>query len=365
MPGRGGCVGNSLRDPERQLVRLLERHQFLRGHDLEIENLKRKIGLGQIVGESPAFLAAIRQIPIIAKYQTCVLLAGETGSGKEVFARAIHYSGVRSARHIIPINCGAVPVDLLENEFFGHQSGAFTSANCSRKGLINEADGGTLFLDEIDCLPPMAKVKLLRFLQDGHFRPLGSECSCAADVRVIAASNTHLPAAVESGRFRKDLSYRLNVVTLSLPPLRERGNDVLLLAQHFLTKYSAKLGAPAREFTPRALLKLACHSWPGNVRELENVVQRVIIVAGPDRVDAEDVHTTETQRPIKPQDFQHMKSRVIAEFEQNFIRQLLTAHGGHITIAARAAGKNRRAFWELMWKHEIGNKQPFASVRPR
>jgi two-component system, NtrC family, response regulator GlrR len=343
-------------NPDRAIATLLRRGGTAGNDRSEIISLRARLGLGQLVGESQAFVAAIKQVPSIAKYQTCVLLIGETGTGKEVFAHAIHYSGARSDKPFIPVNCGAIPVDLLENEFFGHETGAFTSAGSASRGLLDEADGGTLFLDEVDSLPAMAQVKLLRFLQDGQFRPLGSQRICHSDVRVIAATNINLQEAVESGRFRKDLYYRLNVVTLKLPPLRERGDDVVLLARHFLAKFSAKFGAPTREFSSGALLKLVCHEWPGNVRELENVIQRAIVVADQKTIEARDICTDESNGPVGNQDFRNLKARAIAEFEQSYIRRLLAAHGGNITNAAQAAGKDRRAFWELMRKHRIGTK---------
>src|SRR5260221_1421706 len=247
--------------------------------ELPVDQLRSTLGLEYIIGESPVFVTLLKQIASIAKHAVSVLILGETGTGKEVFARAIHYCSPRSDRPFIPINCGAIPVDLLENEFFGHESGAFTSANSSRRGVIREADGGTLFLDEVDCLPPLAQVKLLRFLQDGQFRPLGSGSICTADVRVIAASNVDFTEAVESGRFRKDLYYRLNVLALKLPPLRHREDDIVLLARHFLAKYTDKFRARARGFSPEALQKLVYHTWPGNVRELENVIQRAVVMA--------------------------------------------------------------------------------------
>jgi two-component system, NtrC family, response regulator GlrR len=319
-----------------------------------VAKLRAALGLEHIIGDSPALVALIKQIPRIAKYQVSVLILGETGTGKEVFARAIHYGSPRATKPFIPVNCGAIPVDLLENEFFGHESGAFTSANCSRRGVIKEADGGTLFLDEVDCLPPLAQVKLLRFLQDGQFRPLGSASVCTADVRVIAASNAHLAEALESGRFRKDLYYRLNVLSLQLPPLRQREDDVVLLARHFLGKYTERHRTPVREFSPEALQKLVGHSWPGNVRELENVVQRAVVLADQAVLGAEHICTGDgTENGLEDHSFQQAKAKAIDRFEENYIRRLLLIHDGNITKAARGAGKDRRAFWELMRKHHI------------
>jgi len=321
--------------------------------DSRIAQLRSTLGLDQIIGESPVFVALLRRIASIAKYDVCVLILGETGTGKEVFARAIHYCSQRSGKPFIPVNCGAIPVDLLENEFFGHESGAFTSANCPRRGIIKEADGGTLFLDEVDCLPPFAQVKLLRFLQDGQFRPLGSTAACSADVRVLAASNANFKEILESGRVRKDLYYRLNVLSLQLPPLREREGDIVLLAQHFLTKYTAKFRVAAHEFSPAALQKLIYYPWPGNVRELENVIQRTIMLADHAIIRPEDIPIGDAESKLEDQSFQRLKAKAIDQFEQCYVRRLLLINDGNITKAARAAGKDRRAFWELMRKHNI------------
>jgi two-component system, NtrC family, response regulator GlrR len=321
---------------------------------IPIEQLRASLGLEHIIGESPIFVQAINQIAPIARYEVSVLILGETGTGKEVFARAIHYRSPRATKPFVPVNCGAIPTDLLENEFFGHESGAFTSANSSRRGVIKEADGGTLFLDEVDSLPPLAQVKLLRFLQDGQFRPLGSAAVCSANVRVIAASNVHFADALASGRFRKDLYYRLNVLSLKLPPLREREEDIVLLARHFLAKYTEKFRTPVREFSPAALQKLLSYTWPGNVRELENVIQRAVILSGQSILPGEHILIGDAieDRP-EQQNFQQLKAQAINQFEASYIRRLLLVYDGNITKAAAGAGKDRRAFWELMRKHRI------------
>ncbi|MBV8901860.1 MAG: sigma-54-dependent Fis family transcriptional regulator [Verrucomicrobia bacterium] len=348
------------------LARLRVLHGRAREETSPVAQLRARLGLEHVIGESPAFVALIQQLPSIAKYDVSLLILGETGAGKEVFARAVHYRGPRASKPFIPINCGAIPVELLENEFFGHESGAFTSANGSRRGVLKEADGGTLFLDEVDCLPPLAQVKLLRFLQDGQFRPLGSASVCTADVRVIAASNANLAEALAVGRFRKDLYYRLNVLSLKLPPLREREGDIILLARHFLAKYRDKFHAPAREFSPAALQKLLCHSWPGNVRELENVVQRAVVLAEGVTLQAEHIWTGDgaVQPPAPPQSFQQLKAQAIAQFEQNYVRRMLLIHGGNIAKAAQGAGQDRRAFWELMRKHGLTARLPATLTGP-
>ena len=206
-----------------------------------------------------------------------MLVLGETGTGKEVVGRAIHYLSPRAGKPFVPVNCGAIPVELVENELFGHERGAFTGATGSRDGLIQEAEQGTLFLDEVNALPLMAQVKLLRFLQSKEYRALGSTKSMQGDVRIIAASNADLEAEVAAGTMRRDLYYRLNVVPIVLPPLRTRSTDIILLARHFLAQYAAKLNSPAVAFSPEAERKLLLYSWPGNVRELEHVIERVVV----------------------------------------------------------------------------------------
>jgi two-component system, NtrC family, response regulator GlrR len=333
--------------------RLLNPDTCTAQQDPPIAQLRSRLGLDHIIGESPAFVALLKQIRCIAKHDVCVLILGETGTGKEVFARAIHYCSQRSGKPFIPVNCGAIPVDLLENEFFGHESGAFTSANCPRRGILKEADGGTLFLDEVDCLPPFAQVKLLRFLQDGQFRPLGSVSACSADVRVVAASNANFKEILESGRLRKDLYYRLNVLSMQLPPLREREGDIVLLARYFLAKYADKLKVQARDFSTAALQKLVYHLWPGNVRELENVIQRAVVLADHETIGPDDIPIGDRDNKLEEQSFQQLKAKAIDQFEQTYVRRLLLIYEGNITKAAQAAGKDRRAFWELMRKHNI------------
>jgi two-component system response regulator GlrR len=347
-------------DSEEDIALLLSVYRRADHRDDSLAQLRARLGLEHIVGESPAFVAMIQQIPAIAKYDVSLLIFGETGTGKEVFARAIHYCSARAGKPFIPVNCGAIPVDLFENEFFGHESGAFTSANSSRRGVIKEADGGTLFLDEVDTLPPLAQVKLLRFLQDGKFRPLGSASICSADTRIIAASNADFTEALETGRFRKDLYYRLNVLSLALPPLRQREDDIVLLARHFIIKYSNKYSTPAREFSPAALQKLLYHSWPGNVRELENVIQRAVVLADQAVILQADHFCIGgiAEDQLKDQSFQRLKAKVILEFEQSYVRRLLLIYEGNITKAAQEAGKDRRSFWELMRKHRITARMP-------
>jgi two-component system response regulator GlrR len=330
--------------------RLLE--QSNRRDDLT-QALKERIGLKRLVGQSANFLAEINKIPLVARSDGRVLITGETGTGKELCARAIHYLSPRRTKPFVPINCGAIPVELVENELFGHERGAYTGAFVAQTGMIHEAEGGTLFLDEIDCLPLMAQTKLLRFLQEREYRPLGSTRARSADVRVIAASNTNLEEAVRTGRLRRDLYYRLNVVPLVLPPLRERGEDIPLLARHFLLKYAAEFDRHLSDLTPAAMRSLVFYDWPGNVRELEHVIERAVMLCETPLLTGADISLPGAPRTDEEEAFRQAKARVVAQFEKTYIQRLLVSFHGNISEAARAAHKNRRAFWQLIRKHQI------------
>jgi DNA-binding NtrC family response regulator len=310
-------------------------------------------GFKKVVGQSPVFLDQLRRIPMIAKCDSNVLIAGETGTGKELYARAIHYRSSRVGKPFMPINCGAIPVDLVENELFGHERGAYTSAASIQSGLIEEANGGTLFLDEIDCLPVFAQVKLLRFLQEKEYRPLGSTKIRRADVRIIAASNLNLEEAVAQGRVRQDLYYRLNIISLILPPLRERREDIPLLARHFLARYTAELDKEISELSPEAMQLLMVHNWPGNVRELEHVIERAVVLCEGSTLETRDFVISRAAGNGAQQSLQEAKAKEIARFERDYIHGLLSACKGNITRAAQVAKKNRRAFWQLIQKHDI------------
>lgn len=318
--------------------------------------LQSKAGLDHLVGNSPRFLDVVEKIALIAKCDVSVLIAGETGTGKEVCARAIHYLGARAQGPFIPVNCGAIPLELIENELFGHERAAYTSAVSAHAGLIREAEGGTLFLDEVDCLPPTAQVKLLRFLQEKEYRPLGSCKTRCADVRLIAASNTELEAAVRHGRLRQDFYFRINVLPLTLPPLRERLQDVPVLARHFLRKFAAQLRRPVPTLSAEAEGALLNYAWPGNVRELEHVIERAMVLAENRPVIGPREILLPTDAISEPDSFRRAKIRAVTEFERSYIESLLVTHQGNISHAARAAGKNRRAFWELVRKHKIDAK---------
>lgn len=319
------------------------------------KTIKEELHLESLVGESECFLRAIEKIPPLAHSDATVLVSGETGTGKELFTRAIHYHSPRQSKPFIPVNCGALPDHLFENELFGHARGAFTDASSAEKGLIAEAEGGTLFLDEIDALSPSAQIKLLRFLEDREYRPLGSSKSMAADVRIIAATNADLRQRVEVKLLREDLYYRLNALFLSIPPLRERNEDIPSLAAHFLGRFALQYGRGYLRLSPGALQKLIVYPWPGNVRELEGVIRRAVILTSSPSLQANDIELPEPyQRDVlEAESFRHSKSLAIAEFERLYLTNILAVHQGNITRAAKTAGKERRAFQRLVQKYGL------------
>ena len=326
-------------------------------HTGTIQSLTEKLGLQQLIGQSSLFASEINKIPLVARSDASVLISGETGTGKEMVARAIHYLSPRAGKAFVPINCGAIPIELVENELFGHDRGAFTGAASARDGLIHEAEQGTLFLDEVNSMPLFAQVKLLRFLQTKEYRRLGSTKSLNGDVRIIAACNADLEAELEAGTLRRDLYYRLNVVPIVLPPLRARGNDIIILARHFLAKYAAKLNNPVEDFSPEAERKLLLYSWPGNVRELEHVIERILILCTDKIIQADHIVLPSRETNSSQLSFQEAKANVISQFETTYIQSLLTVYKGNITRAAQAAQKERRTFWQLVRKHNIDVQQ--------
>lgn len=309
-------------------------------------------GLDKFVGSCAKFRLELDRAIQVSEFDVGVLILGESGTGKEMVARAIHDRSPRARKPFVPINCGAIPGELVENELFGHERGAYTGAVGAQAGIISEAEGGTVFLDEIGCLTLHAQAKLLRFLQSREFRPLGSSKSRTADVRIIAATNSELGRAVRDGGFRADLYYRLNVVPLRLPPLRDRREDIPLLANHFSRKYASHFSKPVVGIAPDAMYKIANYDWPGNVRELENTIQRAVVLALRSQLGASDIDLPTTTSAI-PESFQERKEKFVSQFERTGIEELLAAHHGNISQAAAAARKNRRAFWQLIRKHKI------------
>ncbi|MCF6156888.1 MAG: sigma-54-dependent Fis family transcriptional regulator, partial [Candidatus Brocadia sp.] len=254
-----------------------------------VEVLKKMSHREHLIGQSKPFLHVIEKIPSLAWSDATVIIYGETGTGKELIARSIHYNSQRHGKPFIPLNCGALPDHLIENELFGHAKGAFTDASTTEKGLIAEAEGGTLFLDEVDALSYSAQIKLLRFLQDKEYRHLGSSKIRVANVRIIAATNSNLRSLIETKCFREDLYYRLNVLSLTLPPLRERVSDIPLLVAEFLSRYAKQNRRGLLHLSKGAVQKLIHYHWPGNVRELEGVIQRAVVLCTSSVLEPEDI----------------------------------------------------------------------------
>jgi two-component system response regulator AtoC len=336
-----------------------ERERLRRANDLLLRDLERAVGERPIVAASANMMAVLELIERAAEFKTTVLLTGESGTGKEVLARAIHAQSARRNQAFVAVNCGAIPEALLESELFGHAKGAFTGADRARRGLFLEADAGSLFLDEIGELPLPLQVKLLRVLQEEEVRPVGDSKSRAIDVRVIAATARDLSREVAEGRFREDLFYRLDVVRVTVPPLRERREDIPLLVDHFLVQFRASLGKNVRGVADDALAKLIGYAWPGNVRELENVVERAVILANDDRITLRELPETvrgEAASAVAPVRLAGDYSLTAARrrFETAWIRDALEAAKGNRTHAARLLGISHRALLYKLKEYGLG-----------
>ncbi|MGM3191820.1 two-component system response regulator GlrR [Dickeya dadantii subsp. dieffenbachiae] len=302
-----------------------------------------------VVTRSPIMLRLLEQAKMVAQSDVSVLINGQSGTGKEVLAQAIHAASPRAGRPFIAINCGALPEPLLESELFGHARGAFTGAVSQREGLFQAAEGGTLFLDEIGDMPLALQVKLLRVLQERKIRPLGSNRDIDINVRIISATHRDLPKAMEKGEFREDLYYRLNVVNLKLPALNERAEDIPLLANHLLREAAARHKPFVRSFSTDAMKRLMAARWPGNVRQLVNVIEQcVALTSAPVIGDALVEQALEGENTALPT-FAEARN----QFELNYLRKLLQIAKGNVTQAARMAGRNRTEFYKLLARHEL------------
>ncbi|MBV9082995.1 MAG: sigma-54-dependent Fis family transcriptional regulator [Acidobacteriaceae bacterium] len=322
--------------------------QWLRAENQRLrEQLDQRYEFDNIVGRSPAMRDIFHTVERVAPTRATVLLAGESGVGKDMIARAIHQHSPRKNQPFVKINCTAIPENLMESELFGYEKGAFTGANTSKPGKFEQADQGTVFLDEIGDVPGNIQLKLLRVLQERQFERLGSNVTRHVDVRVIAATNADLRAALEEGRFREDLYYRLNVVPINIPPLRERKEDIPFLAIHFVEKLWKELGAIAHEISPGAIDRLLNHSWPGNVRELENTIERSLVLASGEVLQPADIRieaprggmsaATSQQAPVLPE------GETLEHWEQMMIREALRRANGNKSRAARMLGLTRNA----------------------
>jgi two-component system response regulator GlrR len=320
-----------------------------------------------LVGACRVFNDSLQIIRCMADHDAMALIQGETGTGKEMAARAIHYLGARRAGPFIPVNCAALPDSLIENELFGHTRGAFTDARDTQQGLVADAESGTLFLDEVECLSARGQGVLIRFLQDRSYRPLGGRVSVRADVRVIAASNRDLAEMVRSAAFRQDLFYRLGVIAVTMPPLRARGEDILLLARYFLTRFAGQYARKELVLDQSLSDALLTHDWPGNVRELENLMHRMVLtgdtaisISGTEaspRQGQEHALSDALSPVILALGFQGAKSRVVAEFERAYLTWALKESKGNVSGAAARARKERGSFNRLLRKHGIERRR--------
>jgi DNA-binding NtrC family response regulator len=336
-----------------------ERRRLLeRTTRLERELLSRE-RFGELVGTSAKMQAVYRLIEGVASATSNILVLGESGTGKELVARAIHQYSSRAAAPFVPVNCAAIPKDLVESELFGHVRGAFTGAQSSRAGLFESADGGTIFLDEIGDLPLAAQVKLLRTLQEGEVKRVGSDETRVVDVRVVAATNVDLKAKADRGEFRQDLYYRLNVIAIHLPPLRERDGDVLLLATHFLAKLAVRMNRPPKSLSEAAEQALLSYPWPGNVRELEHAIEHAFVLSRGESIVPGDLPFYRERGAMVPAEpggelaalpYAEAKRKAVQRFDAAYVAAVLARAGGNLSTAARLAGLDRSNFRRIVRK---------------
>jgi two-component system, NtrC family, response regulator len=334
---------------------MLRRAAYL--HELEAasaEHLREQeeaIRFQDILGSTPRMTEIFKLVERVAKTDASVVIQGESGTGKELLARAVHDKSRRRRHPFVPINCGAIPETLLEAELFGHEKGSYTGAHVQRKGKVEVAEGGTLFLDEIGELNLALQVKLLRFLQEREIERIGGRERIPVDVRIIAASNRDLKAEAQAGRFREDLYYRLSVVTITVPPLRERGEDILLLARAMLSRSCREHRRNAR-FTPAAVQALLAYSWPGNIRELENKVQRAVIMTDRKVIEPSDLDLEAVETSDEPAGLKDARKRA----ERQTLVDTLIKHRGNISRAATELAVCRTTFHSLLTKHQMNAK---------
>jgi DNA-binding NtrC family response regulator len=339
----------------KRIIRNALNVRSLRAENLILKKqIEKRYDFENIIGESQVIKDLIEQVKKISDSKSNILILGETGTGKELFTRAIHYNSARRDKPFIPINCSAIPDNLLESELFGYVRGAFTGAVNSKRGLFEEADGGTIFLDEIADLSPALQAKLLRVIDDHEIRPLGSTHSRKVDIRLIAATNKDIVAAVKEGLCREDLYYRLNVVTLTLPPLRERKEDIFLLARHFLFAYAREIGKPVKGFHETALKFFQDYSWPGNVRELQNIIERAVLIT--DRETIYPEHLPEEMKTTNPFLSEALDKSLSIE---NYTRQFIERYQSSLSEQKLAAGLGitRKALWEKRKKWGMARRR--------
>lgn len=340
--------------------RAMDRRRLREENRRLLEQLTETHRFDNIIGRSLPMLQVFETIKKVAKSEANILIIGETGTGKELIARSLHVNSRRATGPFIPVDCVSLPENLLESELFGHEKGAFTGAQATRPGLFEFASGGTIFLDEVGDISLNLQAKLLRVLQERQVRRVGSNRMIEVDVRVISATNHDLAQAVAMGRFREDLYYRLNVISLPLPPLRDRAGDIQLIAHHYLTKYAAGSEKEVKGVTPEAMRLLEAHNWPGNVRELQNVMERAVVLAEHELVRPQDLPEqirikTETVSAVSPNELPLKRAKEVwaGSFERDYLIRLLKRHDGNISQAAKAACVDRKTVHRLMKKYGI------------
>lgn len=338
--------------------RILETRRLRDENHLLLDQVQRGYAFGDMVGASAPMRAVFETIERVATTDVDVLITGETGTGKELVARSIHQRSRRSAGHLVPIDCGAIPEDLLESEFFGHERGAFTGAQARRLGLVEFAAGGTLFLDEIDHLPAKLQAKLLRVLQERRIRRVGGTQELDVDVRVVAASSADLELEVQRQHFRSDLYYRINVARIEIPPLRDRPEDIAPLISHFVSRYAREIGRDSLPVEPEAIEVLMSYRWPGNVRELQNVIKRALVFCRREAIRVEDLPDEVVGAAAVPaaQDdraFFLLREQHSAAFEREYLTDVLRASAGDVAGAAATAQLPRGTLYRLLKKHGI------------
>jgi two-component system NtrC family response regulator len=334
--------------------RALEHQSLRRQHRYLLSEREEEFGHYGIVGKSRAIQDVIQQLELVARSKSTVLITGETGTGKELAARAIHARSAQREMPLIKVNCAAIPEPLIESELFGHVKGAFTGATANRRGRFALADGGTLFLDEIGTLGAAVQARLLRVLQEREFEPVGSERTTSVDVRVIAATNRNLRAMVAEGRFLEDLFYRLSVIPIALPPLRERPDDIPLLVEHFVRKHAQRVGRPIEGIEPAARSRLSAYHWPGNVRELENTIERAVVLATGPVIEAAAISIAEPLAGAAAQGLPSARLHENVEWaERESVRRALRQAQGVKKDAAERLGISQRALSYYLGKYRI------------